>query len=54
MTYDCFMKLREQIAALEKRLYSPKMPEADRSEISMQVSILRQRYAKILRVQPSM
>ena len=46
------MKLRDEIAVLEKRLYNPKTPGAKRSEISMRVSILRQQYAKALRIQP--
>jgi len=43
-------QIRNELAALEQKLYDARTLESERSDLSMQVSILRADYARALRI----
>ena len=45
-------KIRDELAGLERKLYSARTPDGERADLSMRVSILRQKYARALKVTP--
>ena len=44
------IQVQKKLAAAEAKLYDARTPETERSDLSMQVSILRQQFARAARI----